>query len=561
MKKLHTLILCFALLVLAACSDNLFGSSSPGNSNCGKDIKCLRIDAENAFRAGDFKGSYSICSTMVADVAPTSSFGYFGMAKASLWDRGINPLSLFYLAKPPKKGECPFMKDESTTMKKHNDLYQVMKSVTAALSELDRRDTLTVLYERYKKGDVDALDTVMTKFIETFCSGSVQNCRDTTEKRESFPLSDREYKSTYFRSILLLASFSKGVLGLSDTDNNGCLTVNRNKRGSDSTKGDFPTGFRKDEWTDWGCLNNDYRDLPIALECPEDSLGNITVVINSAKILDDLQDDLNEYYKCLADPEQDDKSCVVPSGVGDVNNTIDGFGDDFKGVEDVLGNLGLMGSSSSGLKEDVEKYKAYASFYKMGTHIDEDGDGCIDEELLDGLDNDGDGFVNENGRLASVDPDNEEWYGVNRINNSMRGSNPYKDETNKAYNKPLRDHYTKFKICNGPSPSSCHYPNPDSTDMATVLAFTQEPGYWTLGNDTPMNMALKLAVAQDTVCGELNFSLEERKALIGGCWPNYDDKKFIEYWLKRKLASPDDQAKRVHQNCKDCEGADCLKKK
>jgi hypothetical protein len=35
------------------------------------------------------------------------------------------------------------------------------------------------------------------------------------------------------------------------------------------------------------------------------------------------------------------------------------------------------------------------TFYQMADKIDNDGDGCIDEELRDGIDNDGDGIIDE----------------------------------------------------------------------------------------------------------------------------------------------------------------------
>ena len=58
MNKLHIAILCFAVAALMSCSDNLFGSSSAGS--CGKDIKCLRLEAENAFRSSSYEKSYDI---------------------------------------------------------------------------------------------------------------------------------------------------------------------------------------------------------------------------------------------------------------------------------------------------------------------------------------------------------------------------------------------------------------------------------------------------------------------------------------------------------------------
>jgi len=503
MKKLHTLILCFALLVLAACSDdNLFGSSSK-NSNCGNDTKCLRIDAENAFREGDFKGSYEICNKIVS-IDPTSSFGYFGMAKASLWDRGINPLSIFYLVRP-QKDECPFMGDKVST-KERNDLFQAMKAVVRVLSELDRRDTLTALYERYKKGE--SLDSTLIAFKETFCGGNAQSCTDTTAKKESFPLTDKEYGSSYFRSILFVSTFSKGILNLFDTqsDDNtdNCLT-RRGEAGKD-----YP---RANEWEAWGCTKPGLYDLSISLKCPVDSTGKMNVIIDSEKILSELDTALNDYYKCV----QEGATCDVPDGVKDINKTIDNFDGDFKDVEDVLNNLGLGGSEipgdsiSGGLKEDLDKYKAYASFYKLGANVDLDGDGCIDEELLDGQDNDGDGFISENARLAPTDPSNP-FYGISSVKTIWNNTPMSLPSPVKIYNDSAYTIHTELS---------------DPSGFVTVIGFTQElypngKQYW-----TTRDMDLKLKVAQDKGC--TTYGLQYRKDNIGGCWPYYSEPLFKEY--------------------------------
>jgi len=524
MKKLYTLVLCLALLVLAACGDNLFGSSNSGSSDCGKDIKCLRIDAENAFRRGDDSISYEICSKIL-DIDSTVSFGYFCMAKASLWWYDINPLSIFSVIRPKEDEfgvpQCPLM---SADINKRNGYLQAMKKIVPVLSELDRRDTLTALYERYKSGDIS--DTVVTKFKDKFCGGSIQNCKDTTAKKEPFPLSDREFKSSYFGGVLFLSSFTKWFLGIFDTNGDGRLET--------------------------GCQN---CDLPISATCPKDSItGEMSVVIDTKEILDNLKNDLDDYYKCL-ECKICDSVCPMPSEVDNINKTIDDFvdvnSDNFKDLENIINNLGL---DTTGLKDEIDKYKSYASFYKVGTHIDEDGDGCIDEDLLDGQDNDGDGLPNANARLASVDPPDTTTnkFGYNEINNSMFGSNAGYGGENLNYNKPVLVP-APFKVCNDPKCSNYTELWGDG-ETVTIIGFVKMAGYWT-SND----MALKLKVAQDTICPP-QYDLKYRKEKIGGCWPYYDETKFVQYWLKRKLASEKDQANRVSQSCKTCNGTTgCLK--
>jgi len=548
MKKLHTLSLClFALLVLVACGENLFGNSSSGS---GSDIKSLRMDAENAFRKGNYEGSYDICKK-ITEIEPTSSFGYYGMAKAGLWWHGVNPLSMFSIVKP-REGECPFMGED---VKVRNNYLQAMKKVIPALSELDRRDSLTVLYElhvyaRENKGwdsifivTIDDkqvsvhLNERLSKFRETFCDNSPNNnCNDTasTGKRKPFPLSDREYKNSYFGGILLLSSFSKWFLNFFDTNKDSCLTRNP---GTGREPGvDYPS--TNSEWKKWGCVGSDGGssgdyDLSVSLMCPRDEYGNMSVIIDSKQILEDLEEQLKDYYKDMSNCTKDCEN-KVPDEIKGFNDKINDFGDDFAEVEDVLNSLGLGGSDDpdidqGSLKDEIDKYKAYSSFYKMGTHFDEDGDGCIDEELLDGLDNDGDGFVNENSRLSPTDP-NDPYYGISPMNNCMIGNDRYKNNVNWEYNKPV-SFMQPVKICNSPDCSTFTELPLNEEGWVTVLNFTQKgypdgKRYW-----TTRDANLKLEVAQDKNCTK--YDLKYRQDNIGGCWPYYDKNKFDVYCRSR----------------------------
>jgi len=528
MKKLHTLSLCLiALLVLVACGENWYGSPSGGS-----DIKSLRIDAENAFRNGKYETSFNICKKMT-EIDPASSFGYYGMARAGLWQHGINPLNIFGIIKT-KEEECPFMGED---VKTRNNYLQAMRKVFNSLTELDRRDSLTVLWEFHVRAGKDkdwAADTIFTitdsteekrdvhleerlkKFRDKFCGGSSSNaCSDTTGKRKSFPLSDREFTSSYFGGILLLSKFSQWFLNFLDTNNDGCLT----KKGVAGT--DYPA--TAGDWKKWGCTKgSDKYDPSISFKREGDNC-----VPDNSQILGDLQGDMDDYYKCVETCRENcDTKCqdkIDGLGILDINNKIDDFGDDFGDIESILNSMGIEGS-------EIEQYKANASFYKMGAHRDVDGDGCIDEELIDGLDNDGDGFINENSRLSPTDP-NDPYYGISPMNNSMYGSNLYRDNSNWEYNKPVQPapRWQPVPICNVPncSKSSCTPPNctlllPDEEGWVTVMNFTQKDGYWTSNN-----AALKLEVAQDKNCKKYN--LQQRINLIGGCWPWYSQTQFEHY--------------------------------
>jgi len=60
-----------------------------------------------------------------------------------------------------------------------------------------------------------------------------------------------------------------------------------------------------------------------------------------------------------------------------------------------------VGDSAIGqVKKFIQDAGATVVIYKVFDKVDNDGDGCIDEELLDGIDNDGDGRVDEDSRGA-----------------------------------------------------------------------------------------------------------------------------------------------------------------
>ena len=68
------------------------------------------------------------------------------------------------------------------------------------------------------------------------------------------------------------------------------------------------------------------------------------------------------------------------------------------GVDSTMADMG-----TSVIQATVDTMKTFASFYRLQNRLDDDGDGCADEEILDGKDNDGDGLVDEDLRTTLVD--------------------------------------------------------------------------------------------------------------------------------------------------------------
>jgi hypothetical protein len=556
MKTYYLLILCFALLALVACSENLFGSS--GSGNCDKDVKCLQTDAENAFRNHDYKKAYNIYSQIVG-IDSTVSAGYFGMAKAGLWMNGVNPFEVFAHVKR-KEGEIAFM---DLCPSEQNRYFQGMKRAGPMLRELERRDSLTALYEFHRRNIDYGFDTTFTVMEEDGTVAEVislekrlKNFRAThcsTSECPGFPLSDRVLRYNAYSGGLLISTISEKILNTMDTNKDGCIAKRPDVKKCNSDPaykccGDYDFGpgepTQLQAWANWGCAKNsngNYSyDLSINLALNES--GGFEIDIN--QLLEDMQ--LDDFYE----KQRNDPKIELPDDIKDFNKKMDEFNESMDEIMSVMGKFKDKNNGDEvpfGWENDIGEYKDYSTFYKVGTNIDEDGDGCIGEDIMDGQDNDGDGLKNSNSRLASLNNPHYADDGLMGFH-GMTG-NPDDD-------MPIRININDSdfgRIANNPERTIFADLNPDEDGFVNVIKFTQKPGYWTSNNRDD-----KLRVAQDTACPP-KISLEERKTLIGGCWPNYTEEKFVKYWLKRELARLVDQEKRVHDTCKKCKTtAECL---
>jgi hypothetical protein len=371
-------------------------------------------------------------------------------------------------------------------------------------------------------------------FRKDYCNNS------ETEECPGFPLSDREYRRISYDAGLTIIASLQIILKTIDTNNDDCIT-NRCPSDKQDDCSDYNPGKPTDlqAWVGWGCRekNEYYNDQYIHYSRDKD--GNLVFSFG-----------LDEDYDSFYEKQKNDPKADLPEDVQDINNKLDEFNGN---MNDILDVMNIFKTSKDdmpfGWENDINAYKDYSAFYKIGTNIDEDGDGCIGEDIMDGQDNDGDGLKNGNPRLVPIDWNNTDNFLVSGIDNSMAGI--------PEWNKPKKYHVSEVRnICNNPECTVVAQLQPEE-DSVTVIEFTQKmPNYWTT-NDIKM----KLAVARDTVCGQLNFSLEDRKALIGGCWPNYDEEEFIKYWLKREWARPDERLKRLHPTCSSCTGTACTNKK
>jgi len=545
MKKLYIVIM--ALLCLVSCSDNLFGSAD-GGGNCGEDIKCLRMQAENDFRAGKYENAHNAYSKIV-EINPRASVGYFGMAKVSFWWKNDRPFDILGQLNYGDD-EIPFMGLSAQTQ---NKIYQSMKFIAEPLFKLNRRDSLTALYEFHQKNDPNIAPDMakgLAEFRRVFCNGSsTGTCYDTTAgKRDSFPLSDREYKSNTYYAGFSISSLAKNILDILDWNHDGCIT----RKGNNKEDNPGDTTMYK-EWEAWGCSRSSRGlfEVDASINIIKDSSGNLT--IDFEQFLEDLDEQLAEYYL----QQLNDPNAPLPPQIADINSKIEGFANNMGEVIDILGNLGVNQGINTGCEikseyseeecdpmaeiptdttdwqAELHKYKDIASFYKIGSRLDEDGDGCIDEELLDEFDNDGDGIKNENGKISTTDIHSPIW-GKDGINNTMLGNPSLDRDNHNAMDLPVLKFTPSVWIRNVPNISleNCNaeictqiFANEDG--YLVVMAFTEHPNYW-----TTTDLDFKLQIAQDISCPP-KYNLEYRKQNIGGCWLFYDDNEFADYMQKK----------------------------
>ena len=161
-------------------------------------------------------------------------------------------------------------------------------------------------------------------------------------------------------------------------------------------------------------------------------------------------------------------------------------------------------------------------FIKVGNGIDDDGDGCIDEEIWDGKDNDGDGDIDEDQRPGSVLVFKTHW--------DRRAVASLKIPEGSIYETLDID---KNGIPTEPQEWNFIYPEPNDREanndhrLQFALNITFVPGP---GGDMVKNKEL---ARTDTDINNIRYDLAWRKANIGGCWVTYTDVDFLNWFQGR----------------------------
>ena len=436
-----------SLALIAGC--NLFNPTGTYNVD-ESDADALISYAQKLYRSSAYADAADYYAKAIA-VDSTKSEAYFGLAKAGMRNAGANPMEILQYVGATDDNTLPFMNESATIQ---NTYYRSMIAVDTALEPLINRDTLTELWEYAIQ--IDSLsstaDTMSDSLLQSIANFRTQYQSGAsyvyTATGESFPVSDRKYKYDRFRVDYALASFIVTLMSFLDFNGDGYITSD---------------------------------DIPITISV--DSNGNVSVdvsaVIDAALTDTAITQTLNDNIEKLADGSED-ISALVTSLAGTL------------GLSDSATSSVLGEETQATLDSQITALGDAARFYKLGDHIDNDGDGCADEEIFDSLDNDYDGLVDEDLRLASTDG----------TDNDADGSIDEVDE-----------YWTSLPSVDG--------------NGVLAMPFTVDFVTNSSGELNSSDLNLKLAITQDTLGTE--YPLASRKTLIGGCWGNYSETQFQSY--------------------------------
>lgn len=178
-------------------------------------------------------------------------------------------------------------------------------------------------------------------------------------------------------------------------------------------------------------------------------------------------------------------------------------------------------------KTDVDRAQIFLS---IGNGIDDDGDGCVDEEIPDGLDNDGDGEIDEDMRnynsyvmdIDSVNPLNSNPSKIREIQDieaykylDVDGNGIYSpaDTAERIFVYPVLEREKEGKNA--------------------LFVFAADLKWEGSVKDMDARIANKEKARLDTDSTNIQYDLKWRQENIGGCWNNYDEKKFKAWFRGR----------------------------
>ncbi len=476
-----------ALALFVGC--NIFNPS--GDGDAGSDSQANLSKGEELYRQRDFAGAMAAFSTAI-NLDSNNSMAYYGYAKAVVhlprpgFPHGLDPLTLLkdFDDSSSDSATIPFLNHRNDTLSLR---LQVASQVNKVLSILTKRDTLTTFFNylqdtaspsaRRKDSLRDDQYPSRVSFMKKYLAKAAADSAGYY-KSSRFPLTDYAMPYAKFQLDFVGIRVVKGVMLIRDLDGNDTIDSR-----DDLTKKLLLGGS--------GGLNNDsLKSLGNSMYGTSDSAIQNRNNINN--LLQRSGSDISSAGELLSafSPKKD--STDTSSG----GNNIDG----------VVSSLGKT-----------------LTFYQFGDEKDNDGDGCIDEEVLDSKDNDEDGFVEEDARLnAPTDTFNFS----DLIDNNHDGVNNTTSILLRAYD-PLNKEAPVGPLINSAHPGYLGFVNSfysaNSTHPESTWVHIRKGADDSLmelrlhfQNDSLLKSPTKIGVG-----GVLRPQLDSARALIGGCWRNY----------------------------------------
>ena len=173
--------------------------------------------------------------------------------------------------------------------------------------------------------------------------------------------------------------------------------------------------------------------------------------------------------------------------------------------------------------------------------LDDDGDGCVDEELYDGEDNDGDGEIDED----ISDKTNEIHYDDATIMKNVQLKKTAIKDLRVIKDAGPNEKYRSIDIdMNGVTVEKD--PDEQEREWGFIyknyservshnnhrLNFTTDI-YWNMEGGVEGLKARKQLIAKDTDYNNLKYTLEDRIQMVGGCWINYTEESFKKWFEGR----------------------------
>jgi len=403
------------LLIVFFVGCNLFNPSGKGSLSGDDNLDAIIEYGNDLLRANEYSEAEKQFAKVLAKDSAKSR-AYFGLAKARLRDKNINPLELLGFISV-EENQIPFI-NESNEVK--NRYYQGMLSVKSALDPWVRRDTLTMFWEWQQKVDANPsfAEDSLTERQRTRLENFITVYGDDPD---GFPLTDRVVTYSRVQVDHTLTIFITTMLGFLDINKDSII---------------------------------DDRDLNLGISIGEDGKVSIDMdkVIEQALTDTAIAGDLNENIEALANGSQD------------VGTLISDFGG-LVGMDTSSGDQEIDDQTSAELEEQVANLGDGVKFYKLGDRVDNDGDGCVDEELYDSLDNDLDGLVDEDLRLS--DNKNSLVFGLDGLDNDKDGE---VDEADEVYPFGSDGEVRTLGFALSFDDNDLGQPNSDSTELKLLIA-------------------------------------------------------------------------------------------